>query len=69
MSNMFLIGAMDACGGLLPLVRVVVQLIKISGKVEPTEIGKHILLSENTLPKSGKNKEPASYYYDREIQC
>ena len=29
MSNVFLIGALDACGGLLPLVRVVVQLIKI----------------------------------------
>ena len=43
-----------------------VQLIKTYGKVEPSDIGKHILLSDNSLPKKA-NKDPESFYYQNKI--
>ena len=63
MANLFLIGAVnDACGGLLPIVRVIVQLIKILMIVIPIalillgtiDLGKAVIASDEKEVKSAQ---------------
>ena len=44
-----------------------IQLIKVYGKVDPSEIGKHIQQSENIIDKNEPNKDPASYYFENKV--
>ena len=63
MTNLFLIGAMDACGGLLPIVRVIVSLIKILMIVIPIalilmgtiDLGKAVIASEDKEIKAAQS--------------
>jgi len=71
MSNLFLIGAMDACGGLLPLVRVVVQLIKIFMIVIPIaliiygtiDLGKAVIASDEKEVKAAQSRLIKRFIY------
>ena len=71
MSDMFLIGAMDACGGLLPLVRVVVQLIKIFMIVIPIlliiygtiDLGKAVIASDEKEVKAAQSRLIKRFIY------
>lgn len=71
MSNLFLIGAMDACGGLLPLVRVVVQLIKIFMIIIPIgliiygtiDLGKAVIASDEKEVKAAQNRLIKRFIY------
>jgi len=71
MSNMFLIGALDACGGLLPLVRVVVQLIKIFMIVIPIaliiygtiDLGKAVIASDEKEVKAAQSRLIKRFIY------
>ena len=71
MSNVFLIGALDACGGLLPLVRVVVQLIKIFMIVIPIaliiygtiDLGKAVIASDEKEVKAAQTRLIKRFIY------
>ena len=71
MSNVFLIGALDACGGLLPLVRVVVQLIKIFMIVIPIaliiygtiDLGKAVIASDEKEVKAAQSRLIKRFIY------
>ena len=71
MSNMFLIGALDACGGLLPMVRVVVQLIKIFMIVIPIaliiygtiDLGKAVIASDEKEVKAAQSRLIKRFIY------
>jgi hypothetical protein len=71
MSNMFLIGALDACGGLLPIVRVVVQLIKIFMIVIPIaliiygtiDLGKAVIASDEKEIKAAQSRLIKRFIY------
>ncbi len=71
MSNMFLIGALDACGGLLPIVRVVVQLIKIFMIVIPIaliiygtiDLGKAVIASDEKEVKAAQSRLIKRFIY------
>ena len=64
MANLFLIGATDACGGLLPIVRVIVSLIKILMIAIPIllilmgtiDLGKAVLSSDDKEIKGAVGK-------------
>jgi nitric oxide reductase large subunit len=68
---MFLIGALDACGGLLPLVRVVVQLIKIFMIVIPIaliiygtiDLGKAVIASDEKEVKAAQSRLIKRFIY------
>ena len=71
MSNVFLIGALDACGGLLPMVRVVVQLIKIFMIVIPIaliiygtiDLGKAVIASDEKEVKAAQSRLIKRFIY------
>ena len=71
MSNVFLIGALDACGGLLPMVRVVVQLIKIFMIVIPIaliiygtiDLGKAVIASDEKEVKAAQTRLIKRFIY------
>jgi nitric oxide reductase large subunit len=71
MSDMFLIGALDACGGLLPIVRVVVQLIKIFMIVIPIaliiygtiDLGKAVIASDEKEVKAAQSRLIKRFIY------
>lgn len=64
MTNLFLIGATDACGGLLPLVKVIVAVIKIFMIVIPIllivygtiDLGKAVIASEEKEVKAAQSR-------------
>ena len=43
-----------------------IQIIKVTGKATPKDIGDHITQSEKNLPKPAE-KEPSVYYYENKI--
>lgn len=63
MANLFLIGATDACGGLLPIVRVIVSLIKILMIAIPIllilmgtiDLGKAVIASDDKEIKAAQS--------------
>ncbi len=63
MASLFLIGATDACGGLLPIVKVIVSLIKILMIVVPIvlillgtiDLGKAVIASEDKEIKAAQS--------------
>jgi hypothetical protein len=71
MTNLFLIGAMDACGGLLPIVRVLVQLIKILMIVIPIalillgtiDLGKAVIASDEKEVKAAQSRLIKRFIY------
>ena len=71
MTNLFLIGAMDACGGLLPLVRVLVQVIKILMIVIPIalillgtiDLGKAVIASDEKEVKAAQSRLIKRFIY------
>ena len=71
MTNLFLIGATDACGGLLPLVKVVVQLIKIFMIIIPIaliiygtiDLGKAVIASEEKEVKAAQGRLIKRFIY------
>ena len=71
MTDMFLIGAMDACGGLLPIVRVVVQLIKIFMIIIPIglivygtiDLGKAVIASDEKEVKAAQSRLIKRFIY------
>ena len=64
MTNLFLIGATDACGGLLPLVKVIVAVIKIFMIVIPIllivygtiDLGKAVIASDEKEVKAAQSR-------------
>ena len=71
MTSLFLIGATDACGGLLPLVRVLVQLIKIIMIVIPIalivygtiDLGKAVIASDDKEVKAAQRRLIQRFIY------
>ena len=71
MTNLFLIGAMDACGGLLPIVRVLVQVIKILMIVIPIalillgtiDLGKAVIASDDKEVKAAQSRLIKRFIY------
>lgn len=71
MTNLFLIGAMDACGGLLPIVKVLVQLIKILMIVIPIalillgtiDLGKAVIASDEKEVKAAQSRLIKRFIY------
>ena len=71
MTNMFLIGASDACGGLLPLVKVIVQVIKVFMIVIPIvlivygtiDLGKAVIASDEKEVKQAQNRLIKRFIY------
>ena len=71
MSNLFLIAAVDDCGGLLPLVKVVFQLIKIVMIVVPIaliiygtiDLGKAVIASDEKEVKSAQSRLIKRFIY------
>ncbi len=71
MTDLFLIGALDACGGLLPLVKVVVQLIKIFMIVIPIaliiygtiDLGKAVIASDEKEVKAAQSRLIKRFIY------
>ena len=64
MSNLFLLGALDACGGLLPIVKVIVGVIKILMILIPIaliiygtiDLGKAVIASEEKEVKAAQSR-------------
>ncbi len=71
MSSLFLIGATDACGGLLPLVKVVVQIVKIFMIVIPIaliiygtiDLGKAVIASDEKEVKAAQSRLIKRFIY------
>ena len=71
MTNLFLIGAMDACGGLLSLVKVVVSVIKIFMIVIPIllilygtiDLGKAVIASDEKEVKAAQGRLIKRFIY------
>lgn len=71
MSSYFLMGATDACGGLLPLVKVVVQVIKIFMLLIPIglillgtiDLGKAVISSEEKEVKAAQSRLIKRFVY------
>ncbi len=71
MANLFLIGAVDACGGLLPIVRVVVALIKILMILIPIalivygtiDLGKAVIASDEKEVKAAQSRLIKRFIY------
>ena len=71
MANLFLIGASDPCGGLLPLVKVIVQLIKIFMIVIPValiiygtiDLGKAVIASDEKEVKAAQGRLIKRFIY------
>ena len=71
MANLFLIGAVDACGGLLPLVKVVVALIKVLMILIPIalivygtiDLGKAVIASDEKEVKAAQSRLIKRFIY------
>ena len=66
MTSLFLIGATDACGGLLPLVKVVVSLIKVVMIVIPIALiifGKAVIASDEKEVKAAQGRLIKRFIY------
>ena len=71
MSDLIQIGAMDACGGLLPLVKVLVQVIKIVMIVIPIalilygtiDLGKAVIASDEKEVKQAQSRLIKRFIY------
>ena len=71
MTSLFLIGATDACGGLLPLVNVVVSLIKVVMIVIPIaliifgtiDLGKAVIASDEKEVKAAQGRLIKRFIY------
>ena len=71
MTSLFLIGATDACGGLLPLVKVVVSLIKVVMIVIPIaliifgtiDLGKAVIASDEKEVKAAQGRLIKRFIY------
>ena len=71
MTNLFLIGAADPCGGLLPLVKVIVQVIKVFMIVIPIalivfgtiDLGKAVIASDEKEVKSAQSRLIKRFIY------
>ena len=71
MTNMFLIGATDACGGLLPLVKVIVSVIKVFMIVVPIllilygtiDLGKAVIASDEKEVKAAQGRLIKRFIY------
>lgn len=69
--DLFLIGAVDACGGLLPLVRVIVALIKIFMIIIPIglivfgtiDLGKAVIASDEKEVKAAQGRLIKRFIY------
>ena len=69
--NLFLIGAVDACGGLLPLVKVIVALIKIFMIIIPIglivfgtiDLGKAVIASDEKEVKAAQGRLIKRFIY------
>ena len=44
-----------------------IQIIKVYGDVDPSEIGKHLQQSENTLNKVKPSAKPESYFFENKV--
>ena len=64
MANLFLVGALDACGGFLPIVKVIVQVIKILMIIIPValilfgtiDLGKAVIASDDKEVKAAQSR-------------
>lgn len=71
MESIFLIGAMDACGGLLPIVKVIVSLIKIMMILIPIalivygtiDLGKAVIASDEKEVKAAQSRLIKRFIY------
>lgn len=71
MTSLFLIGATDACGGLLPLVKVVVSLIKVFMIIIPIaliifgtiDLGKAVIASDEKEVKAAQGRLIKRFIY------
>ncbi len=71
MANLFLIGAADDCGGLLPLIRVIVQVIRIAMIIIPIalivygtiDLGKAVIASDEKEVKSAQGRLIKRFIY------
>lgn len=71
MSNLLLMGAIDACGGLLPLVRVIVAAIKVVMIVIPIaliiygtiDLGKAVIASDEKEVKAAQSRLIKRFIY------
>ena len=69
--DLFLIGAVDACGGLLPLVKVIVALIKIFMIIIPIglivfgtiDLGKAVIASDEKEVKAAQGRLIKRFIY------
>ena len=71
MANLFLIGATDACGGLLPIVKIVVSVIKIFMIIIPIllilygtiDLGKAVIASDEKEVKAAQGRLIKRFIY------
>lgn len=71
MSNLILIGASDACGGLLPIIRVIFNLLKIVWILIPIglivygtiDLGKAVIASDEKEVKSAQSRLIKRFIY------
>lgn len=71
MANLFLIGDIDPCGGLLPLVKVIVQLIRLIMIVVPIalivygtiDLGKAVIASDEKEVKAAQSRLIKRFIY------
>ena len=71
MSNLFQIGALDACGGLLPVVKVIKAVIRLIQWVIPIgliiygtiDLGKAVISSDDKEVKAAQNRLIKRFIY------